>query len=71
MSNDELMSVSAYALRIGVSEGTVRRYARLGFIPAYKVGPRLWRIDGDAALPDLPNRQRGPHPDARRIRNGN
>jgi excisionase family DNA binding protein len=69
LTDAPLMSVSEYARHLNVSEVSVRRWARDGLIPAEKVGPgRLWRIDGDARLPTLPNSARGDHPDSRRIR---
>ena len=35
---------------MGVCPKTVQRMCRMGELPAYKVGPRLWRIDKNAAL---------------------
>jgi excisionase family DNA binding protein len=64
-----LVSVAEYARRMDLSEGTVRRLAREGFIPATKLGRRLWRIDADAPLPRVvPNGERGKHPTKGRLR---
>lgn len=38
---------------MGVCPKTVQRMCRMGELPAYKVGPRLWRIDKNAALERL------------------
>lgn len=35
---------------MGVCPKTVQKMCRMGELPAYKVGPRLWRIDKNAAL---------------------
>lgn len=35
---------------LGVCPKTVQKMCRMGELPAYKVGPRLWRIDKNAAL---------------------
>lgn len=39
-----------YAELMGLHPKTVQRMCRMGELPAYKVGPRLWRIDKNAAL---------------------
>lgn len=40
----DLLTVDITALILCVSESSVRRMCRAGSIPAYKIGPRLWRI---------------------------
>lgn len=40
----ELLDTKTVALILDVCEASVRRLCREGGIPAYKVGPRLWRI---------------------------
>ena len=39
-----------YAALMGVNLKTVQKMCRTGRLPAEKVGPRLWRIDKNAAL---------------------
>ncbi|SHT46703.1 DNA binding domain, excisionase family [Mycobacteroides abscessus subsp. abscessus] len=34
----------------GVHPWTARKWCREGRIPAFKVGPRLWRVDLDALM---------------------
>jgi excisionase family DNA binding protein len=64
-----LVSVAEYAHRMGLSQGTVRKLAREGYLPATKVGPRIWRIDAEAPLPRVvPNGQRGTHKTKGRLR---
>lgn len=38
------------AALLGVTEKTVRQMCQRGKLPAFKVGPKLWRIDKDASL---------------------
>ena len=64
----ELMSVAEYANHVSVTQATVRRWIRRGYLPAQRVGPKLWRIDPDGALPDMPNGERGTHPTRGRLR---
>ncbi len=40
----KLLFTHQVARRLGVAEPTVRRWARLGILPAFKVGPRMWRV---------------------------
>jgi excisionase family DNA binding protein len=40
-------SISDIAARYGVSQRTVRRWIARGLIEAYRVGPRLLRVDPD------------------------
>jgi excisionase family DNA binding protein len=68
MTETPLMSVSEYARRLSVTEQTVRKWAREGRIPAVRVGPRLWRIDGDVGLSTMPNSRRGSRPTTGRLR---
>lgn len=44
------LTPAEYADLMGVSQKTVQRMCRMGLLPAEKVGPRLWRIDKNAAL---------------------
>ena len=39
-----------FSALMGVCPKTVQKMCRMGELPAYKVGPRLWRIDKNAAL---------------------
>lgn len=39
-----------YSALMGISPKTVQRMCREGALPAHKEGPRLWRIDKNAAL---------------------
>ena len=41
---ERLIHVRHVACRLGVSERTVRNLAARGDIPAFKVGPKLWRF---------------------------
>ena len=40
----ELMTTAQAAEFMNVKETTVRAWARAGYIPAYKLGPKLWRF---------------------------
>ena len=40
----EILDTKTVALILNVCEASVRRMCREGTIPAYKLGPRLWRI---------------------------
>ena len=44
------LSPAQYAELMGVTPKTVQRMCRTGLLPAEKVGPKLWRIDKNAAL---------------------
>ena len=44
------LSPAEYAALMGLNPKTVQRMCRMGELPAHKVGPRLWRIDKNAAL---------------------
>lgn len=44
------LSPAQYAALMGVNLKTVQKMCRTGRLPAEKVGPRLWRIDKNAAL---------------------
>lgn len=39
-----------FSALMGVCPKTVQKMCRMGELPAYKVGPRLWRIDKNKAL---------------------
>lgn len=43
-SVETLIPVHHVARRLGVSERTVRNLAARGDIPAFKLGPKLWRF---------------------------
>ena len=45
-----------YGELMGVCPKTVRRMCQRGELPAQKVGPKLWRIDKNAALEKLENK---------------
>ena len=47
------LTPAEYAAMIGVCPQTVQKMCRLGQLPATKVGPRLWRIDKNAALAQM------------------
>lgn len=44
------LTTEQYAQLMGVTPKTVQRMCRTGLLPAEKVGPKLWRIDKNAAL---------------------
>ncbi len=44
------LSPVQYAELMGIDRKTVQKMCRNGLLPAEKVGPRLWRIDKNAAL---------------------
>lgn len=44
------LSPAEYAALMGLNLKTVQRMCRTGELPSHKVGPRLWRIDKNAAL---------------------
>ncbi|MGV0991097.1 MAG: excisionase family DNA-binding protein [Mycobacterium sp.] len=48
-----IISIAEVAKELGVSPRTVRRYISDGRIIAYRVGPRLLRIDADQAREQL------------------
>lgn len=39
-----------YSALMGIDQKTVQKMCRNGQLPAHKEGPRLWRIDKNAAL---------------------
>lgn len=39
-----------YGALMGIHPKTVQRMCRMGELPAHKEGPRMWRIDKNAAL---------------------
>lgn len=39
-----------YSALMGIDQKTVQKMCRSGQLPAHKEGPRLWRIDKNAAL---------------------
>jgi excisionase family DNA binding protein len=41
---ERLLPVNIVADKLGVSERSVRNFARSGELPAQKVGPKLWRF---------------------------
>ena len=44
------LSTAQYAELMSIDKKTVQKMCRTGRLPAEKVGPRLWRIDKNAAL---------------------
>ena len=44
------LSPAQYAELMSIDKKTVQKMCRSGLLPAEKVGPRLWRIDKNAAL---------------------
>ena len=44
------LTVAQYGELMGICPKTVRRMCQRGELPAHKEGPRLWRIDKNAAL---------------------
>ena len=44
------LTVVQYGELMGICPKTVRRMCQRGELPAHKEGPRLWRIDKNAAL---------------------
>ena len=44
------LPVAQYGELMGICPKTVRRMCQRGELPAHKEGPRLWRIDKNAAL---------------------
>jgi excisionase family DNA binding protein len=56
--NGQLLTLSAAAERLHVSVRTVRRMIAYGYLPGYRVGPRVLRVHADdvsAALRRLPD----------------
>jgi excisionase family DNA binding protein len=47
------VSIATVADQLGVSTRTVRRYVASGRLTAYRVGPRLLRVDADQAAEQL------------------
>lgn len=48
-----LINSTQLAKLLGVSVLTIQRWARQGVIPAFKVGPRLYRFDADRVMKHL------------------
>lgn len=44
------LTPAQYAQLMGLCLRTVQNMCKNGLLPAYKVGPRLWRIDKNKAL---------------------
>jgi len=40
---DRMMTAKEAAAYLGVTIDTLRAWSRKGLVPAYKMGPRLWR----------------------------
>jgi excisionase family DNA binding protein len=58
---ERILSVHAAAIRLGVSDRTVRLWAAKGWLRAFKEGPKIWRLrasDVDAARARLAVRRR-------------
>jgi excisionase family DNA binding protein len=41
---ERVLSVHAVAVRFGVSDRTIRLWAKNGRLPAFKDGPKIWRF---------------------------
>ncbi len=41
---ERILSVHTVAIRLGVSDRTVRLWAARGWLPAFKDGPKIWRF---------------------------
>ena len=41
---ERILSVHSAATRLGVSDRTVRLWARTGRLPGFKDGPKIWRF---------------------------
>ena len=58
---ERILSVHIVAIRLGVSDRTVRLWAARGWLPAFKDGPKIWRFratDVEAARARLAPRRR-------------
>jgi len=58
---ERILSVHTVAVRLGVSDRTVRLWAAKGWLPAFKDGPKIWRFretDVEAARVRLAARRR-------------
>jgi len=58
---ERVLSVHTVAIRLGVSDRTVRLWAEKGWLRGYKDGPKIWRFretDVDAARARLAARRR-------------
>ena len=59
-------SIKEVARDLSLSEETVRRYCKWGYLPATRIGPRgRWKIDTSSALPVFPIGERGSQNPAR------
>jgi len=45
---ERVLSVHAVAVRFGVSDRTIRLWAKNGRLPAFKDGPKIWRFRATA-----------------------
>ena len=41
---ERILSVHSAAIRLGVSDRTIRLWARTGRLPGFKDGPKIWRF---------------------------
>jgi excisionase family DNA binding protein len=57
-----VLTASAVAQRLGLSERSVRRMAAEDEIPAFKAGPRFWRFPADAVERYVAERSNGATP---------
>jgi excisionase family DNA binding protein len=58
---ERILSVHIVAVRLGVSDRTVRLWAARGWVPAFKDGPKIWRFretDVEAVRARLVSRRR-------------
>ena len=61
-NTDGLITLADAAERLGVSVRTVRRLIGYGYLPGYRIGPRVLRVhrdDVEAAVRRLPGRYDG------------
>jgi excisionase family DNA binding protein len=59
---ERVLSVHTVAIRFGVSDRTVRLWAKKGWLPGFKDGPKIWRFRAtavEAVRARLRNRRRG------------
>ena len=58
---ERILSVHSAAIRLGVSDRTVRLWARMGRLRGFKEGPKIWRFretDVEAVRARLATRRR-------------
>lgn len=58
---ERILSARTVALRLGLSDRTVRLWAKKGWLPGFKDGPKIWRFretDVEAVRARLVSRRR-------------